>query len=147
MKPRNEEEGPRATLEKIKLDLVAYKIFLHFKDHEEPLVLHFDTPSRRFYFALIALVVTEMKNLGKPGFIYIRKHEKTLRLLDHWLAGPHASETSARMRSQTPGRTSSPMMSTTSGGSSLPWIRFPCPWKISRSPLGISGTMRRGRGS
>jgi adenylate cyclase len=97
MKPRNEEDRPRAGLEKIELNLGTYNILLHFQDHEGPLVLHFDTPSRRFYFALIALVVTEMKNLGKPGFIYIRKHEKTLRLLDHSLAGPHASETESGM--------------------------------------------------
>jgi hypothetical protein len=77
MDPRNGEERPRATLEKIELDLATYKVHLYFQDHEEPLVLHFDTPARRFYFALIALVVTEMKNLGRPEFIHIRKHEKT----------------------------------------------------------------------
>lgn len=93
MKPRNEEGGPRATLEKIELNLGTYKIFLYFQSPQEPLVLHFDTPSRRFYFVLIALMVTEMKNMGKPGFIYIRKHENTLKLLDHALAGRYASET------------------------------------------------------
>jgi adenylate cyclase len=97
MEPRNGEEQPRATLEKIELDLATYKVHLHFKDHKEPLVLHFDTPARRFYFALIALVITEMKHLGKPEFIHIRKHEKTLKLLDHSLAGPHASETESGM--------------------------------------------------
>jgi hypothetical protein len=90
MEPRNGEEQPRTTLENIELDLATSTIFLHFKDPKEPLVLHFDTPSRRFYFALIALVVTEMKHLDKPGFIHIRRHEKTLTLLDHALAGPHA---------------------------------------------------------
>jgi adenylate cyclase len=34
-----------------------------------------------------------MKNLGKPGFVHIRKHEKTLKLLDNSLAGQHASKT------------------------------------------------------
>jgi len=75
------------------LDLETYKVLLHFQDQEEPLLLHFDTPSRRFYFSLIALVVSEMKNLGKPEFIHIRKHEKILRLLDNSLAGQHASKT------------------------------------------------------
>jgi TolB-like protein/Tfp pilus assembly protein PilF len=89
----NGEGEPRATLETIELELTTYKIRLRFQDHEEPLVLHFDTPSRRFYFALIALILTEMKNLGRPGFIHIRKHEEILKLLDHSLAGPHASET------------------------------------------------------
>jgi adenylate cyclase len=93
MNGRNEEDVPRSKLQKIELDLETYKIVLHFQDQEEPLLLHFDTPSRRFYFSLIALVVTEMKNLGKPGFIHIRKHEKILRLLDNSLAGQHASKT------------------------------------------------------
>jgi TolB-like protein/Tfp pilus assembly protein PilF len=93
MKLRNERDGPRAKLEKIELDLSTYKVLLNFQDQEDPLVLHFDTPSRRFYFSLIALVVTEMKNLGKPGFVHIHKHEKTLRLLDNLLAGQHSSRT------------------------------------------------------
>ena len=84
---------PRSKLQKIELDLKTYKILLHFQDQDEPLLLHFDTPSRKFYFSLIALVVTEMKNLGKPGYIYIRKHENILRLLDKSLAGQHASKT------------------------------------------------------
>jgi len=93
MNGRNEEDVPRSKLQKIELDLETYKVLLHFQDQEEPLLLHFDTPSRRFYFSLIALVVTEMKNLGKPGFIYIRKHKNILRLLDNSLAGQHASKT------------------------------------------------------
>jgi TolB-like protein/Tfp pilus assembly protein PilF len=97
MKLRNERDGPRAKLEKIELDLSTYKVLLHFQDHKEPLVIHFDTPSRRFYFSLIALLVIEMKDLGKPAFILIRKHEKTLRLLDNSLAGPHASKTAHGM--------------------------------------------------
>jgi len=93
MNGRNEEDVPRSKLQKIELDLETYKVLLHFQDQEEPLLLHFDTPSRRFYFSLIALVVAEMKNLGKPEFIHIRKHEKTLKLLDNSLAGQHASKT------------------------------------------------------
>jgi hypothetical protein len=93
MNGRNEEDVPRSKLQKIELDLETYKILLHFQEQEEPLLLHFDTPSRKFYFSLIALVVTEMKNLGEPGFIHIRKHEKTLKLLDNSLAGQHASKT------------------------------------------------------
>lgn len=80
-------------LEKIVIDLSTYKILLHFQNHKEPLVVHFDTPSRRFYFALIAFIVTEMKNLNKPGFIHLRKHENTLKLLDNSLAGQNASKT------------------------------------------------------
>jgi TolB-like protein len=93
MNGRNQKDVPRSNLQKIKLDLNTYKVLLHFQGQEEPLVLHFDKPSRRFYFSLIALVVTEMKNLGKPGFIHIRKHKNILRLLDYSLAGQHASKT------------------------------------------------------
>jgi TolB-like protein/Tfp pilus assembly protein PilF len=93
MNRSNDKDAPRSKLQKIELDLETYKVQLHFQDQEEPLLLHFDTPSRRFYFSLIALVVAEMKNLGKPEFIHIRKHEKILRLLDISLAGQHASKT------------------------------------------------------
>jgi TolB-like protein/Flp pilus assembly protein TadD len=80
-------------LEKIDIDLGTYKVLLHFQNNKEPILLHFDTPSRRFYFALIALIVTEMKNLDKPGFIHIRNKENTLKLLDNSLSGQNASKT------------------------------------------------------
>ena len=86
-----------AKLEKINLDLETYKVLLKFHSNKESLSIHFDTPSRRFYFALIALIVTEMKNLSKPGFIHIRKHEKTLKLLDKSLAGQHVSKSAEDM--------------------------------------------------
>jgi TolB-like protein/Flp pilus assembly protein TadD len=97
MKRRNGEDGPNTKLENVELDLSTHKILLHFQDHEDPLVIHFDTPARKFYFSLIALIISEMKNLSKPGFIHIRKHEKTLKLLDNALAGQHASETAHGM--------------------------------------------------
>jgi hypothetical protein len=93
MEPDSRKNGFQARLENIKLDLGTYKILLHFQNQSDPLVIHFDKPARRFYFSLIALVVTEMKNLDKPEFIHIRKHEKTLKLLDNSLAGPNASKT------------------------------------------------------
>ena len=93
MKPNNKKNGFQARLENINLDLGTYKVLIHFQNHKEPLVIHFDKPARRFYFSLIALIVNEMKNMGKPEFIYIRKHEKTLKLLDNSLAGPNASKT------------------------------------------------------
>jgi TolB-like protein/cytochrome c-type biogenesis protein CcmH/NrfG len=97
MKPNNKKDSFQARLENIKLDLGTYKILLHFQDRKHPFVIHFDKPARRFYFSLIALVVTEMKSLDKPEFIYIRKHEKTLKLLDNSLAGQSASKTAKGM--------------------------------------------------
>jgi adenylate cyclase len=88
----NGKDGLQAKLKSIKLDLGAYKVLLHFKNRKDPFVIHFDSPARRFYLSLIALVVTEMKNQNKPAFIYIRKYEKTLKLLDNSLAGPNASK-------------------------------------------------------
>jgi len=93
MKRNNKKNGLQAKLENIKLDLGTYEVLLHFQNRKEPLVIHFDKPARRFYFSLIALVVTEMKNRDEPEFIHTRKHEKTLRLLDNSLAGENASKT------------------------------------------------------
>jgi TolB-like protein/Flp pilus assembly protein TadD len=97
MERNNKKVGLQAQLENITLDLGAYKVLLHFQNRKEPLVIHFDKPARRFYFSLIALVVAEMKNRDKPEFIHIRKHEKTLQLLDNSLAGKNASKTAEGM--------------------------------------------------
>ncbi len=75
----------------IDIDLNTYKIALQFQNSKAPLVLHFDTPSRKFYFSLIALIVHEMKLPGHSGFVYIRKHEQLLKFFDDVLAGSHAS--------------------------------------------------------
>ena len=93
MKLSNRKDGLQAKLENIKLDLGTYEVLLHFQNRKDPFVIHFDKPARRFYFSLIALVITEMKKKGKPDFIHIRKHENTLKLLDNSLAGQHASKT------------------------------------------------------
>jgi TolB-like protein/Tfp pilus assembly protein PilF len=97
MNKNNKKDDLQAQLENIELDLSTFKILLHFRNRKEPLVIHFDKPGRRFYFSLIALVVTEMKNLNKPEFIHVRKHEKTLKLLDNSLAGENASKTAKGM--------------------------------------------------
>jgi len=97
MERNNNKDGFQAKLETIKLDLGTHKVLLHFQGSEEPLAIHFDKPARRFYFSLIALVVTEMKNRDKPEYIHIRKHEKTLKLLDDSLAGKNASKTAKGM--------------------------------------------------
>jgi len=84
-------------LSSIEINLSAYKIVLQFQAPSPHLVLHFDTPSRKFYFALIALIVHEMKQKDHPGYVYIRKHEKQLRFLDDALAGSYASKTADGM--------------------------------------------------
>jgi len=79
-------------LKTIEFDLSGYKILLQFHGKKEPLVIHFDTPSRRFYFSVIALIINEMKKKDKVGFVNIRKHQKILDLLDQSLSGKHASK-------------------------------------------------------
>ncbi len=43
----------------IKIDLNEFKLYLHLQKNQ--LTFHFDSPSRRFYLSVIALVVNEMK--------------------------------------------------------------------------------------
>ena len=77
----------------IGIDLKTYKIILQFQNSKNPLILHFDTPSRKFYLSLIALIVHEMKLPGHSGYVYIRKHETLLKFLDDALAESNASGT------------------------------------------------------
>ncbi len=91
MDPNRPKYGLQPKLENIILDLASYKIQLHFTSRRDSLIVHFDKPARRFYFSLIALIVTEMKIQEQPEFIYIRKHEKTLKNLDDSLAGKNKS--------------------------------------------------------
>ena len=77
----------------IDIDLDTFKIVLQFQNTKGPLILHFDTPSRKFYLSLIALIVHEMKQQDHPGFVYIRKVEKLLKFMDDSLAGSYASGT------------------------------------------------------
>jgi len=79
-------------VETIQCDLAEYKITLEFPGGKPPLVVHFDTPSRRFYFAIIVLIITEMKKQGRPGFVYMHGHQNILTLLDKSLSGKNASE-------------------------------------------------------
>ena len=78
-------------LSTIECDLSAYKITLQLRGQNEPLIVHFDTPSRRFHFSVIALVINEMKKKGRPEYIHIRKYQKLLEQLDKGLSGKNAS--------------------------------------------------------
>ena len=84
-------------VEAIQLDLAEYRITLQFPDNKAPLVVHFDTPSRRFYFSVIALIITEMKMRGRPEYIHIRRHQKILTQLDLTLSGKNASKNAEGM--------------------------------------------------
>ncbi len=80
-------------LETIQCDLAAYKITLQFNGSESPLVVQFDTPSRRFYFSVIALIITEMKKHDRPGFVHMHRYQDILTRLDTSLSGKNSSKT------------------------------------------------------
>ena len=55
------------------------------------LTLHFNSPSRRFYLSVIALVVNEMKKQGKITSILLEKHHDLLALLNDTVGGSAGS--------------------------------------------------------
>ena len=65
----------------IQIDLAEFKLHLHLKNRIQ-LTLHFNSPSRRFYLSVIALVVNEMRKLGKIKSIPLQEHLDLLALLN-----------------------------------------------------------------
>jgi adenylate cyclase len=65
----------------IQIDLNEFKLRLHLKSQTQ-LTLHFDSPSRKFYLSVIALVVNEMKRSGKIKSILLQEHLDVLVLLN-----------------------------------------------------------------
>src|SRR5512136_796997 len=55
------------------------------------LTLHFNSPSRRFYLSVIALVVNEMKRQGKITSILLAGHHDLLALLNETIGGSAGS--------------------------------------------------------
>ena len=74
----------------IQIDLNEFELHLHLKNRP-PLTLHFDSPSRRFYLSVIALVVNEMKKLGKIKSIPLQEHLNLLILLNESIGGAAGS--------------------------------------------------------
>jgi len=65
----------------IQIDLVQFKFHLNLPGHD-PLSLHFDTPSRRFYLSVIALVAEEMKKNSGSASVPLEPHSEILALLN-----------------------------------------------------------------
>ena len=74
----------------ITIDLNQFKLHIHLK-HKTELTLHFDSPSRKFYLSVIALVVNEMKRLGKITSIPFEEHSALLALLNETIGGSAGS--------------------------------------------------------
>jgi adenylate cyclase len=65
----------------IRIDLNEFKLHLHLKNKGQ-LTLHFNSPSRKFYLSVIALVLNEMKKSGKIKYIPLQEHLDLLILLN-----------------------------------------------------------------
>ena len=65
----------------IEIDLNQFKLRILLKDRTE-LTLHFNSPSRRFYLSVIALVVSEMKKMCEIRSIPLEEHLHLLALLN-----------------------------------------------------------------
>jgi len=78
------------TRQSIKIDLSQFKLHIYLKQKTE-LTLHFDSPSRMFYLAIIALVVNEMKRIGKITSIPLQEQSSLLALLNETIGGSAGS--------------------------------------------------------
>ena len=79
-----------ARVHHITIDLNQFKLHIELK-HRIELTLHFNSPSRRFYLSVIALVVNEMKRHGKITSIPLEKHHDLLALLNETIGGSAGS--------------------------------------------------------
>jgi adenylate cyclase len=70
----------------IRIDLSQFKLHIRLKPKTD-LTLHFDSPSRRFYLSVIALVVNEMKRMGQVTSIPLEAHADELILLNETVGG------------------------------------------------------------
>jgi serine/threonine protein kinase len=78
------------TLPLISVDLNEFKLRIAVKKKIELTVL-FNSPSRRFYFSLIAFVVNEMKKAGRVTHIALERHHGLLALLNDTVGGSAGS--------------------------------------------------------
>jgi TolB-like protein/Flp pilus assembly protein TadD len=74
----------------IQIDLNEFMLHLQLKGRTK-FTLHFNSPSRSFYLSVIALVVNEMKKLGKIKSIPLQEHLDLLSLLNESIGGAAGS--------------------------------------------------------
>jgi len=74
----------------ITIDLNQFKLHVELRNRID-LTLHFNSPSRRFYLSVIALVVNEMKRQGKITSIPLEKYHGLLALLNDTVGGSAGS--------------------------------------------------------
>ncbi len=78
------------TKQVMRIDLNEFKLHIRLKN-KTTLTLHFNSPSRRFYLSVIALVVNEMKRVGKISSIPLENHLDHLSLLNETVGGSAGS--------------------------------------------------------
>jgi len=83
----------------ITIDLNQFKLHIELKNRIE-LTLHFNSPSRKFYLSVIALVVNEMKRLGKITSIPLEGHHDVLALLNETIGGSAGSSETENLLSR-----------------------------------------------
>ena len=74
----------------VRIDLAQFKLHIRLKSKTE-VTLQFDSPSRRFYLSVIALVLNEMKRLGQITSIPLEAHADELMLLNETVGGSAGS--------------------------------------------------------
>ena len=74
----------------ITIDLIEFNLVVDLRG-KKPVSLHFNTPSRRFYLSLIALLVMEMKNRGKIVPIALQEHLDLMALINETVGGSAGS--------------------------------------------------------
>ncbi len=74
----------------LQIDLNEFKLRLHLRNRAQ-LTLYFNSPSRSFYLSVIALVVNEMKKLGKIKSIPLQEHLDIIVLLNETVGGAAGS--------------------------------------------------------
>jgi adenylate cyclase len=87
----------------ITIDLNQFKLHIELKNRIE-LTLHFNSPSRRFYLSVIALVVNEMKRQGKITSIPLQGHHDLLALLNETIGGSAGSSEEENLLSRIYGK-------------------------------------------
>ena len=70
----------------IGIDLDQFKLHLTFPG-SEVVSFQFDTPSRRFYLSVIALVVEQMRHKNSTVSVPLEDHTETLALLNETVGG------------------------------------------------------------
>ncbi|HWU36728.1 MAG TPA: hypothetical protein VN203_03715, partial [Candidatus Acidoferrum sp.] len=87
--------GP-TTRPRISIDLAESKLHLELAP-ARGLTLHFNSPSRRFYLGVIALVVAEMKRQGKLTSVPLAGHHTLLARLNDTIGGATGSSAPATL--------------------------------------------------